>query len=189
MMNEKASAAMRAFLEAMGLDLAARGMEKTPERVTEMFELLFSGCTEDAGAAWGELFETSAQGLTGVQHIPFYSLCEHHLVPFFGEVHIAYLPKDGKIAGFSKFVHVVNLLARRPQLQERFTREIADAVLEGLSAEGVLVICEARQLCMMMRGELAPETRTLTSEAGGRLVSDTTLRKEAWELLLRGMKG
>ena len=188
-MNEKASAAMRQFLAAMGLDLAAEGMERTPERVTEMFEWLFGGCGKTADAAWGELFETETRGLTAVQHIPFYSLCEHHLVPFFGEVHIAYLPGDGKIAGFSKFVRVVDILARRPQLQERFTREIADAVLEGLSAEGVLVICEARQLCMMMRGELAPETRTLTSEAGGRLVSDTTLRKEAWELLLRGMKG
>ena len=112
-MNEKASAAMRRFLEAMGLDLAACGMEKTPERVTEMFELLFSGCGEDASSAWGELFETKARGLTAVQHIPFYSLCEHHLVPFFGEVHIAYLPKDGKVAGFGRFVHVVNLLARR----------------------------------------------------------------------------
>lgn len=187
-MNEKASMAMHEFLEAMGLDLAARGMEKTPERVTEMFELLFSGCMQDASAAWGELFETKARGLTAVQHIPFYSLCEHHLVPFFGEVHIAYLPKDGRIAGFSKFVHVVSLLARRPQLQERFTREIADAVMEGLSAEGVLVIVEARQLCMMMRGELAPGTRTLTSETGGRIAENAAFRKEAWELLMRGTK-
>ena len=187
-MNEKASAAMRTFLEAMGLDLAAHGMEKTPERVTEMFELLFSGCGEDASLAWGELFETKAHGLTAVQHIPFYSLCEHHLVPFFGEVHIAYLPKDGRIAGFSKFVRVVSILARRPQLQERFTREIVDAVMAGLSADGVLVVVEARQLCMMMRGELAPRTRTLTSEAGGKVAEDASLRKEAWELLMRGAK-
>ena len=187
-MNEKANAAMRQFLEAMGLDLAACGMEKTPERVTEMFELLFSGCGEDASLAWGELFETKARGLTAVQNIPFYSLCEHHLLPFFGEVHIAYLPKDGRVAGFGRFVHVVNLLARRPQLQERFTREIADAVLDGLSAEGVLVICEARQLCMMMRGELAPGTRTLTSETGGTIAADAALGKEAWDLLMRGAK-
>ena len=187
-MNEKASAAMRDFLEAMGLDLAAHGMEKTPERVTEMFDLLFSGCGEDASLAWGELFETKARGLTAVQHIPFYSLCEHHLLPFFGEVHIAYLPKDGRVAGFGRFVHVVNLLARRPQLQERFTREVADAVLDGLSAEGVLVICEARQLCMMMRGELAPKTRTLTSETGGTIAEDAALAKEAWELLMRRTK-
>ncbi len=185
-MNEKASAAMRQFLADMGLDLAAEGMERTPERVTEMFEWLFGGCGKMADAAWGELFETKTRGLTAVQHIPFYSLCEHHLVPFFGEVHIAYLPGDGKIAGFSKFVRVVDILARRPQLQERLTREIAAAVSQGLGAEGVLVVVEAQQLCMMMRSEAAPGTRTLTSEADGCIADDAGLRREAWELLRRG---
>ena len=188
-MNEKANEAMSSFLEAMGLDLNARGMKKTPERVTAMFALLFSGCKEDASLAFGELFDTKASGLVAVQHIPFYSLCEHHLVPFFGEVHIAYLPQNGKVAGFSKFVHVVNILSRRPQIQERFTREIADAVMTGLLAKGAFVVVEAQQLCMMMRGILAPDTRTLTSEASGQLAADAALRKEAWQLLQCEVKG
>ena len=110
-------------------------------------------------------------------------MCEHHLLPFFGEVHIAYLAKDGRVAGFSKFGQLVDILARRPQLQERLTREIAEEIEKGTGADGVLVICEARQLCMMMRGEIAPDTKTVTTAALGRLKEDTHLRQEAWRIL------
>lgn len=188
-MNEKAVHAMREFLEALGLDLKALGMERTPERVAEMYGLLFSGIGKDTRELWGETFDagTGADGIVAVKGIPFYSMCEHHLVPFFGEVDIVYQPHGGLVAGFSKFTKVVEHLSRRPQLQERFTRQIAGAVAEGVRAEGVLVTVEAQQLCMMMRGDLAPRARTVTTECTGNFLQDKGLYQQAW-LLLGGEK-
>lgn len=175
---------MRDFLEALGLDVMAAGLEKTPKRVAKMYALLFSGCREETKPIWGEVFETGSHGLVAVRHIPFCSMCEHHLVPFFGEVQIAYLPKDGKVAGFGKFTKVVDALAHRPQLQERLTREIASAIEEDLGAEGVMVVVSAQQLCMMIRGELSLGTRTVTAESRGKLRGDGGLPQQAWQLLM-----
>lgn len=186
--NARAVTAMRDFLEAIGIDLKSRGMEKTPERVAKMYELLFSG-NKDTKDIWGEMFNSGATGIVAVRHIPFYSMCEHHLVPFFGEVNIAYLPKNGCVAGFSKFTKLVERLSRQPQLQERLTREIAEAVLDGLGAAGVLVTCEAQQLCMTMRGDLAPDTRTLTSECLGLFATDRNEYQQAWALLHKTKMG
>lgn len=183
--NARAAAAMREFLEALGIDLAARGMERTPERVAEMYALLFSGGGETADI-WGETFDSGAEGIVAIRHIPFYSMCEHHLVPFFGEINIAYLPRDGRVAGFSKFTRLVERLARQPQLQERLTREIAAAIERDLGAAGVLVTCEAQQLCMMMREDVAHGTRTLTSECTGVFASDRAEYQQAWALLNKG---
>lgn len=182
--QEKAARAVRDFLEALGLDVTAAGLEKTPKRVAKMYTLLFSGCREETKPIWGEVFETESHGLVAVRHIPFYSMCEHHLVPFFGEVQIAYLPKDGKVAGFGKFTKVVDALAHRPQLQERLTREIASAIEEDLGAEGVMVVVSAQQLCMMIRGELSLGTRTVTAESRGKLRGDGGLPQQAWQLLM-----
>ncbi|MBR2214548.1 MAG: GTP cyclohydrolase I [Selenomonadaceae bacterium] len=184
-MNDKAVAAMTEFLTALGLDLQKEGMERTPERVTQMYALLFSGRGKDTGKIWGETFgvATGADSIIAVRHIPFYSMCEHHLVPFFGEVNIAYLPSPGGVAGFSKFSQVVETIARRPQLQERLTEEIAAAVTEGLNPLGVLTVVEAQQLCMTMRGDLAHGTRTVTSAVKGRFQTEPDLRREAWQLL------
>lgn len=176
--------AVRDFLEALGLDVTAAGLEKTPKRVAKMYALLFSGCREETKPIWGEVFETESHGLVAVRHIPFYSMCEHHLVPFFGEVQIAYLPRDGKVAGFGKFTKVVDALAHRPQLQERLTREIASAIEEDLGAEGVMVVVSAQQLCMMIRGELSLGTRTVTAESRGKLRGDGGLPQQAWQLLM-----
>ncbi len=181
-MNEKAVRAVGDFLEALGVEPEKEGMERTPERVAELFGLLFSGRTCDPGTLWGETFITGSSGLVAVRHIPFFSVCEHHLMPFFGEVQIAYLPHGGRVAGFSKFARVVEALARRPQLQERLTRQLAEEVRRGLAAEGVMVIVSAQQLCMMMKGELSVETRTVTVESVGRL-SDGALYSQAWQLL------
>ena len=115
--------------------------------------------------------------------IPFYSMCEHHLVPFFGEVSIAYLPKDGRVAGFSKFSKLVEVLSHQPQLQERLTAQIAAAVQRDLGARGVLVVVEAKQLCMTMRGDLAHGTRTVTSEKNGVFQTDSALYQQAWMIL------
>jgi len=185
--NNPAAKAMENFLDNVGLDLTSLGMEKTPERVAKMYGQLFSGLGPVEQEEWGELFESDAAGLVAVRHIPFYSMCEHHLVPFFGEVDIVYQPHKGLVAGFSKFTKVVEHLSRRPQLQERFTRQIAGAVAEGVGAEGVLVTVEAQQLCMMMRGDLAPGARTITTECTGSFIGDKELYQQAW-LLLGGEK-
>ncbi|SDG17777.1 GTP cyclohydrolase I [Selenomonas sp. WCT3] len=182
-MNEKAIRAMRDFLDAIGVDIEARGMEKTPERVAEMYQFLFDGMGKDTSAIWGETFDAGSDGIVAVRNIPFYSMCEHHLVPFFGEVSIAYLPTDGRVAGFSKFSKLVEVLSHQPQLQERLTAQIAAAVQRDLQARGVLVVVEAKQLCMTMRGDLAHGTRTVTSEKNGVFQTDSALYQQAWMIL------
>ena len=122
MEKEQAAAAVRAFLAALDVDVRARGMERTPERVAEMYAYLFGGLGRDAAAVLGATFETGTTGLVAVQRIPFSSLCEHHLVPFYGFMDLVYQPHAGRVAGFSRFVEAVDVLARRPQLQERLTR-------------------------------------------------------------------
>ncbi len=185
--NARAEQAMREFLEALGVDLTARGMERTPARVAQMYAFLFNGMGRSTEDIWGETFTTGSDGLVAVRHIPFYSMCEHHLVPFFGTVDIAYIPRHGRVAGFSKFTTLVERLAHQPQLQERLTAQIARAVEHDLQAVGVLVKVEALQLCMTMRGDMAPGTRTVTSEATGVCREDHALYQQAW-LALGGEK-
>ena len=184
-MNEKAARAMREFLEALGIDLKAAGMEKTPERVAIMYGMLFDGIGQETQGIWGETFDAGpgTDGIVAVRHVPFYSMCEHHLVPFFGEVNIAYLPAPCGVAGFSKFTKLVEIISHRPQIQERMTGEIAEAIVADLRAQGVLVTVEAQQLCMTMRGDLAHGTRTVTSFSTGRFREDAALRQQAWNLL------
>lgn len=181
--NERAVRAMREFLEALGINLAAHGMEKTPERVANMYASLFDGLGCDTKDLWGELFHTGSAGLVAVRHIPFYSMCEHHLVPFFGEVNIVYWPHDGQVAGFGKFVKLVECLAHQPQLQERLTAQIAHAVEEDLGARGVLTVVTAQQLCMTMRDSRAHGTQTVTSEYTGIFAENHGLCQQAWSLL------
>lgn len=185
-MNERAVKAIKEFLSAMDIDIAKAGMEKTPERVVKMYEYLFSGCGRDTSAIWGDIFQTETKGMVAVRDIPFYSMCEHHLVPFFGQVNIVYLPQEGRVAGFSKFTQLVELLSHKPQLQERLTHEIVTAVTQDLAALGAMVIVEAQQLCMTMRGELAQGSRTVTNEASGVLADNEALQKQAWLLLMKG---
>ena len=180
---ERAERAVADFLAALDVDIEAAEMTKTPARVARMYAFLFDGLHKETAPVWGETFAAGAGGLVAVRRIPFYSMCEHHLVPFFGEASIVYLPQGGRIAGFSKFAALVALLSHRPQLQERLTREIADAVRRDLGARGVLVTLEAQQLCMTMRGEVAHETRTLTMERNGIFAEDADRCREAWQLL------
>ncbi|ORU00783.1 GTP cyclohydrolase I type 1 [Anaerovibrio sp. JC8] len=184
-MNKKAVQAMQEFLEALGVDLKAAGMEKTPERVAGMYEYLFNGINAGTNEVWGELFKVENEGIVAVRDIPFYSMCEHHLVPFFGRVSIAYKPHEGFIAGFSKFTRMVEIISHRPQLQERMTEEVATAVEQGLKADGVLVIVEAQQLCMTMRGDMAHGTKTITSSCRGLFKDDSQSYHQAWSMLGR----
>lgn len=182
-MNQKAIEAVTDFLTAEGIDLKAAGMDKTPERVVAMYEYMFSGVGRSTDDMWGELIKADSDGMVAVKDIPFYSMCEHHLVPFFGRVSIVYKPKGGIIAGFSKFSQVVEIISHRPQLQERMTEEIAQAVEQGLNTEGVLVIVEAQQLCMNMRKDKANGTKTITTACRGCLKQDNHSYNQAWNML------
>lgn len=179
----RAAEAMRDFLAALGVDLAACGMEETPARTAEMYAELFAGLRRDPAALWAETMTEDTAGLVAVRDIPFYSMCEHHLLPFFGTVDIVYRPQGGRVAGFGVFAQLAALYAARPQLQERLTAQIADEIMRGLGAAGVLVAVRARQLCMMMRGERAHGTQTVTAECRGAFRSDAAESAAAWQML------
>ncbi|WP_295238658.1 GTP cyclohydrolase I [Veillonella sp.] len=182
-MKEQASEGIAQFLTALGIDLKAAGMEKTPKRVAALYEELFSGRQVTSADIWGEIFPTEYKGLVAVTDIPFYSVCEHHLMPFFGHVDIVYQPKDGRVAGLSKLSDLVNVFAKRPQLQERMTREIATALATDLQAEGVVVRIKATHLCMLIKGELQQGTAVVTMECRGVLSKTGQLREEAMAIL------
>ena len=184
--NEKAVQAMAQFLEALGVDIVALGMEKTPYRVAEAFGQFFSGLRENPDDEWKNPIITQTNGLVAVQNIRFHSMCEHHLLPFFGTVHIAYYPRGGRIAGFGHFVHAVDILARRPQLQERLTEQLCHSIDKGLQPEGVLVIVQATHLCLTMRSAMAADSHITTASSCGCLAAGTEAYKEAWDMLMVG---
>lgn len=164
--DNKAEEAVRLMLEAIGEDPAREGLSETPQRVARMFHELFEGSDEAAAGHLSKTFTVSGSELVLEKDIQFYSMCEHHILPFFGSVHIAYVP-DGKVVGLSKLARTVDEYARRLQLQERFTAQIADAVMEALEPKGVLVISEAEHMCMTMRGVKKPGTKTMVYATRG----------------------
>ena len=179
----RAERAMREFLTAVGIDLTVQGMEETPARTAELYAELFSGLRSDVRGLWANAMTEKTDGLIAVRMIPFHSVCEHHLLPFFGTAHIVYRPHAGRVAGFGIFTQLVDLMARRPQLQERLTEDIAREIERGLGAEGVLVVLGAQQLCMTMRGERAHGTRTTTSACRGIFREDKAMELQAWQML------
>ena len=179
----RAERAMREFLAAVGVDLAAQGMEETPARVAQLYTELFSGLHADTRDLWADVLTEETDGLVAVRGISFHSICEHHLLPFFGTAHIVYRPHAGRVAGFGVFTRLVDRMARRPQIQERLTSDIADEIERGLDAEGVLVVVDAQQLCMTMRGARAHGTRTTTSACRGIFRDDKTMELQAWQML------
>ena len=183
--NETAVKAMQEFLEALGLDLHELGMEKTPQRVAQTYAEFFSGLRKDPADQWGDFFTTPSEGIVALSNIRFHSICEHHLLPFFGTVHIAYCPRDGKIAGFSHFVDVVDIVTHRPQLQERMTDQIRCSIDNGLQSQGTLVIVRATQLCLTMRSQQAQDAVTITVSSSGCLAKGTAQYTEAWNLLMQ----
>ncbi len=174
-------AAMKEILLAIGEDVEREGLAETPQRVARMYAELFSGLEEDP-AQHLKVFHEAINEMVIVRDIPFYSMCEHHLTPFFGKAHIAYLPKDGRVLGLSKLARIVQTYARRPQLQERLTSQIADLIYKGLPCAGVAVVLEAEHLCMTMRGAKASGAQTRTSALRGSMREGTT-RTEAMMLL------
>lgn len=184
--REKIEAGVRLILEGMGEDPSREGLVDTPARVARAYEELCCGIGQDPAELFKVSFGADCQEIVLVRDIPFYSLCEHHLLPFFGVAHVAYIPgADGRVCGISKLARVVDLYARRLQLQERLTAQVADAVVANLRPQGVMVVVEAEHLCMTMRGVKKPGSRTTTSAVRG-VFRDATTRAEAMSLMLGG---
>jgi GTP cyclohydrolase I len=179
----KITEAVRMILEAMGEDPMREGLRETPERVARMYEEICKGIDEDPGQYLEVMFTESHEEMVMLKDIPIYSLCEHHLLPFYGRAHVAYIPRKGKITGLSKLARVVEGFARRLQVQERLTSQIADTINERLQPWGVIVIIEAEHMCMTMRGVLKPGTLTITSAVRGIFETNPASRAEALSLI------
>jgi GTP cyclohydrolase IA len=184
---ERVQQLVEQLLEAIGEDPRRDGLRATPARVAAMYEELFSGADEDPGSHLSVTFSAEHDEIVMVRDIPFSSLCEHHLVPFIGKVHLGYIPgDDGRITGLSKLARVVDSYAHRLQVQERMTTQIADTMEKVLEPRGVIVVVEAEHLCMSMRGVKKPGTLTITSAVRGLFREDPRTRAEALNFVHNG---
>jgi GTP cyclohydrolase I len=176
--------AVRDILIAVGEDPDRDGLQRTPARVAAMYEEIFAGLHDDPSRHLTVTFEAEHDEMVMVRDIPLFSLCEHHLVPFAGRAHVAYIPgDDGRITGLSKIARLVDGFARRPQVQERLTTQVADALMQVLKPSGVLVMVEAEHLCMSMRGVKKPGALTITSAVRGLFKTNAATRAEALDLI------
>ena len=180
--KERIKKAVREILIAIGENPDREGLKETPERVANMYEEILGGYFQDVKEHI-KLFTASYDEMIIVKDIPFFSLCEHHMLPFFGKVHIAYIPNKNKVTGLSKLARIVDVYAKRLQLQERLTEQIADAIVENLNPKGVLVIVEAEHLCMVMRGVKKKGSKTITSALRGIFKKNYATRMEALSLI------
>ena len=182
----RAEAAVRELLLAVGEDPTRHGLADPPARVARAFREMFAGLYTDPDSVLETTFDEQHDELVLVKNIPMYSTCEHHLVSFHGVAHVGYIPgDDGRVTGLSKLARVVDLYAKRPQVQERLTSQVADAVMRKLKPRGVIVVMEAEHLCMAMRGVRKPGATTTTSAVRGQFKTDKASRAEALELILR----
>jgi GTP cyclohydrolase I len=185
--HDKIAEGVRLILEGIGDDPARPGVAQTPDRVADMYAEIFAGVGRDAGELITVVQGADHDEMVMVRDIPLASVCEHHLIPFIGRAHVAYVPaKDGRITGLSKIARVVDLLSKKPQVQERLTTEIANALERALAPRGVFVLIEAEHLCMTMRGVRKPGAQTVTSAVRGLFRSDARTRAEALEHVGRG---
>ncbi|MEG0015663.1 MAG: GTP cyclohydrolase I FolE [Gordonibacter sp.] len=175
---------IRLILEGVGEDPEREGLLDTPARVARMYEEVFAGLAQDPAEHFQTTFDEHHEEMVLVRDIPFYSMCEHHLVPFFGMAHVAYIPAaDGRICGLSKLARLVDVFAKRPQVQERLTSQIADTLIEQLHPQGVIVVLEAEHLCMSMRGVKKAGAKTTTSAVRGAFERSQATRAEALSLI------
>ncbi len=178
-------AAVASMIKAIGEDPNREGLKDTPRRVAEMYAELFAGLGVDPKEELAVGFEEGHREMVILKDIPFYSMCEHHLLPFYGVAHIGYIPNvDGRVVGASKLARVVEIIAKRPQLQERMTSQIADAIVDGLNPEGVAVVIQAQHLCMIMRGIEKPGSTVVTSAIRGLFRRKAASRAEFFSLIL-----
>ncbi|MCX7911470.1 MAG: GTP cyclohydrolase I FolE [Dehalococcoidales bacterium] len=181
---ERIRKAVREIIEAIGEDPERDGLRDTPQRVAEMYLELFQGLGKDPREELRVGFELGHQEMVVLKDIPFYSLCEHHLLPFYGVAHVGYIPsRDGRIVGISKLARVVETIARRPQVQERMTTEIADAVFSALNARAAGVVIQAEHMCMIMRGIKKPGANVITSALRGTFHTNPASRAEFFSLI------
>ena len=174
--------ATRELLLAMGEDPDREGLRATPERVARMYTELFSGLQVDPADLLQVSFDEGHEEMVIIRDIPFYSMCEHHLLPFHGKAHLGYIPR-GKVSGISKLARVVEAFAKRPQLQERLTSQIANTLMDKLEPEGVAVVIEAQHLCMTMRGVRKPGSSVVTSAVRGHFADSSVTRAEFLSLV------
>jgi GTP cyclohydrolase IA len=180
----KIKKAVQAIIEAIGDDPKREGVRATPQRVAEMYAELFQGMEKNPREDLGVEFELGHREMVVLKDIPFYSMCEHHLLPFFGVAHVGYIPnKEGRIVGISKLARVVETIARRPQVQERMTTEIAQTIFKTLKATGVGVVLKAEHMCMIMRGIKKPGSNVITSALRGTFRSDSATRAEFFSII------
>lgn len=182
----RAEAAIRELLYAIGEDPDRHGLVDTPARVARSFQEIFAGLYTDPDTVLDTTFDEQHDELVLIKEIPMYSTCEHHLVAFHGVAHVGYIPgRDGRVTGLSKIARLVDMYAKRPQVQERLTAQIADALMRKLDPRGAIVVIEAEHLCMSMRGVRKPGTVTTTSAVRGQFKSNSVSRAEALDLILR----
>jgi len=179
----KIQKAVKMILEAIGENPNRADLKKTPERVANMYEEIFSGIQEDPSKQLEVLLSEKHNEIVLLKGIPLYSVCEHHLLPFVGKAHIAYVPKNNRVTGLSKLARVVEILSKRLQVQERLTTEIADILMKKLKPMGVMVIIEAEHLCMSMRGVKKPGVSTVTSAVRGIFKENSKTRSETMALI------
>lgn len=182
--KEMIAQGVRMILKGIGENVDREGLKDTPARVAEMYEEIFSGIGKDPSLEVKAMFDEKYDEIIIIKDIPFYSVCEHHLVPFIGKAHIAYIPNNnGQVVGLSKITRLFEVVARRPQVQERLTAIVADTMQEKLQAKAVMVIIEAEHLCMSMRGVKKPNTVTVTSAVRGLFRNNAPSRAEAIALI------
>lgn len=182
--QKKIEEAVKLLLEGIGENVDREGLVETPARIARMYGELYKGMDENPAQHLSKTFAADSSGIVVEKDITFYSICEHHLLPFFGKVHIAYLP-DGRVVGLSKLARTVEVYARRLQIQEQMTAQIAEAVMEYLKPQGVMVMAEAEHMCMTMRGVAKPGSRTTTLAARGCFQDNPQLQQCFFEMIRR----
>lgn len=181
--KKKIEVAVKMILEAIGEDYKKPDLKETPRRVAEMYEEIFAGVHQDPKKELEVVLDQKHNEIILLKGIPLYSVCEHHLLPFIGRAHVAYMPKGGRVTGLSKIARVVDVLAKRPQVQERLTSQIAEIIMSKLKPLGVMVVIEAEHLCMSMRGVKKPGTMTVTSAVRGIFKENQKTRSETLALI------
>lgn len=185
--QNKIKTAVEMLIEGIGEDAGREGLRETPDRIARMYSEIFAGMDEDASEHLSKTFPVASNEIVVEKDITFYSICEHHLMPFYGKAHIAYLP-NGRVVGISKLARTVEVYARRPQIQEQITIQIADAIMEHLAPQGAMVMLEAEHMCMTMRGVKKPGSRTLTVAARGCFRDDPKWQGLFFEMIRDGKK-
>lgn len=180
--KKKIQEGVRMILEGIGEDVTREGLIETPDRIARMYEEIFAGMNNTAQEALSKTFTVDNGDMVIEKDIQFYSMCEHHFMPFYGKAHVAYIP-DGKVVGLSKLARTVEVYAKRPQLQEQLTAQVADALMEYLKPKGAIVMIEAEHMCMTMRGVKKPGSKTVTYVARGEFENNNQLMENFFELV------